>query len=72
MSRTVRLVVTAGIAWILSLAVAIVVLSGIHRVLSMSRGRGPQTAADRAPPPRIAGRVAGVGRRPPAGHRADR
>ena len=31
---TVRLIVTVGIAWILSLALAIFVLASIHRALS--------------------------------------
>jgi len=43
----VRLVVTIGIAWILSLTLAFVVLFGIHRVLSPSSVSVPRTSPGR-------------------------
>lgn len=45
---TVRLIVTVAVAWILSLALAICALAGIHRVLS---ARSHQLATRSSAPP---------------------
>ena len=57
MSSAVRLVVTTGIAWILSLTVAVAVILGVHRALSPIEARQAK-ASDRSAAPELVVRVA--------------